>query len=239
MAVTISITNVMSYIMPILKNQRLLISNQQPLLTQANQVLQGLLQPPLRYRFNRKNIAIDLTVLGGTDYDVSIPDLGWIETQWIADETGAASVYYSCDGGVSIPKTSTAKRPQAIAPVYDDNAGNIVFRVDSTPDQAYVAYVDYQAKAQPITSVAGTFGPFPDEFGFLFTKWMLSECSLIVNDPRFQIFRREAVYATLATQDGLNEQARVRMIEQMVNFGLTAGRSNATAQEAVKLRVGP
>lgn len=239
MAVTISITNVMSYIMPILKNQRLLISNQQPLLMQSNQVLQGLLQPPLCYRFNRKNIAINLSVKGGTDYETYIPDLGWIETQWIADEAGSEPVYNSLDGAVSIPKTSTAKRPQSIGPIYDDNAGNITFRVDSTPDQDYVAYLDYQAKAQPITSIAGTFGPFPDEFAFLFTKWMLSECSLIVNDPRFLTFRREAVYATLATQDGLKEQARVRMIEQMVNFGLTAGRSNATAQEAVKARLGP
>lgn len=235
--VSVSITNVLAFVSPILKNQRLTINNQEPALGMANSVLQGLLAAPLRYRFNRKTLTINISESAGCDYVVAVDDLGWIEQQWLTNTTGTPE-FIGLDGAVALRPVSTVKRPTQMCPLYDDNEGNITFRFDATPEQPYTANIDYQMKATYITSVADTFGPVPDEFGMLYRKWMLSEGALLLNDSRAPIFRRDAVYATLALQDGLSEQARVMMLEQMLNFGLTTYRAQAMGQAGAKGRIG-
>ena len=161
----------MTYVKTLIKNQRFSIDNLQPGITMANIVLQRMLGAPFVWRENRANISQAITTTGGTDYVVVISNLGRIETQWLTD---ANQNSIALEGAVSLPKVSTTRRPLKVAPVYDDNEGNITLRFDAIPDQNYTAYFDYQKKAPLLTSYAATFEPVSDEFGYLFNTGMLA-----------------------------------------------------------------
>lgn len=226
-SVTITVQDAVNYVKTLIKNQRLNISNYQPGLTSANITLQRILGPPFVYRFNRFNFSIPISTASGTDYAMNLPSLGFMEQMWLEDAQGNI---YAIEGRTDLRKSSETRRPQLEAPVYDDNQGNITFRFDSIPDGNYTFYCDAQNKAPLLQGWSDTFGPVPDEFGYIYHKWFLSEAGLIVNDARFEIWRREAVAALLATQDGLDEQAKAIMFEQMLNVGTTALRSQMRAK---------
>lgn len=233
MAVTLSIRNSLIFVSTLLKNQRLNINNQEPGLTMGNNTLGIMLGPPMVWRFNRASLNFPVTTVGGTDYAISVPTLGSIESQWIVDATG---VSVELEGAVSLPKVSAKRRPQRMSPQYDDNAGLITFRLDTVPDRNYTVFSDFQKKAMKLTSSGQTFAPMPDEFGYIFNRLMLSEGALIVNDPRFAIWRREGLAALLATQDGLDAQAKALFFDQMMNLGRTASRSQGAGQSGTQGR---
>jgi hypothetical protein len=230
---TLTISDAAVYVSTLLQNQRLNVNNQQPGLAMANIVLQRMLGSPFVWRFNRGSIDVPISTAGTTDYVVSIPDLGRIETQWLTDATGNIS---ELNGAVELAKVTSVRRPVLAAPVYDDNQGNITLRFNSVPDQNYTAAFDYQRKAPLLTSWAQPFGPVPDEFGYIFNKWFLAEAAILVNNSLFEIWRREAVSALLATQDGLDAQAKLIFLEQMTNVGRTASRSQAAGQSGAQGR---
>lgn len=209
------------------------MNNMQPGLRCVNTVKETMLGSPLVWRFNRGTFSIAISNGGGTDYTKVITDLGRIETQWLTDANGKE---LELNGAVELAKVSGVRRPMRVAPVYDDNLGNLVFRFDAVPNQNYTAYFDYQRKSQPLTSPASTFKPIPDEFGYLLQKGVLSECALLVEDSRFTIWRQEWLAGVLATQDGLDAQAKAIFFEQMMNVGRTAQRNAAQGDSGNKGR---
>lgn len=225
MAVTITLSDVIVYASTLMKNQRLNINNLQPGVTMGNKVLQRMLSAPFIWRFNRKTLSFPVTKAGGTEYVVAVSDLGRIEAQWLVD---SASKIHELKGAQSLPRTSMVNRPQRVAPVYDDNQGNITFRIDTVPDASYTVNIDYQAKAQLLTSYAQPFGPFPDEFEYLYSTGFLAEAALTIGDARFNIWNRQFSLEILATQDGLDAQAKEIFLEQMLGYGRTALRSQAS-----------
>jgi hypothetical protein len=232
MAVTQNVMNSVVFAQTLIKNQRLNVNGQEPGLTMANLVLQRILGPPCRWRQNRANLSIPITTAGGTDYTVSLPLLGHIETQWL---TNAAGMIFELGGEVSLAKTSASKRPTKVAPVYDDNAGNITFRFNAIPDAAgpYTAWFDYQQKAQLITSWANPWGVIPDECGYIYNMLFLGLAGQLVNDARFTVWIKEGVGALLGAQDGLDEQAKAIMVGQWLNETRTAARSQGSVQGGV------
>jgi hypothetical protein len=232
-ASTLTIQNAVTYCSTLIKNQRMNINNYEPGTTAARDILQLMLAPPFVWRFNRGNFSIPITQMDGTDYTIALANLGRIETQWLLD---ADDNIMQLNGAVELAKVSFVRPPVLVAPVYDDNAGNITFRFDSVPDQDYTAYFDYQLKPPLITGWSQGFGPVPDEFAFIFNKWMLSEAALIVNDARFEIWRREAIAGLLATQDGLDAQAKQMFYDQMMNVGRTNLRGQTMGQSGAKAR---
>lgn len=228
----------MTYVSTLLDNQRLNVNGLEPGLTMANTVLQRMLGAPFIWRFNRTNIAVPITEAGGTDYTVALDDLGRIETQWLSDLTDPDNVkIFELKGLQSVPKFSTVRRPTEAGPVYDDNQGNITFRFNSVPDQDYTAYFDYQRKAVRLTSYGETFAPVPDEFGYLFSKGLLAEAGLLTNDSRFPIWEKDFIAGMLATQDGLDAQAKAIFYEQMLNVGRTSVRSQMAGQGGAQGRM--
>lgn len=233
MASTLTLGNSIVFASTLIKNQRLNVNNQEPALTMGNLVLQRMLGAPFIWRFNRGSFSIPITNAGGTDYAVTLANLGRIETQWLTNSTGAI---LELNGAVELAKVSTSRRPTHVAPVYDDNAGTITFRFSAIPDQNYTAWFDYQKRPSLMTSSASTFGPVPDEFSYLFNKGYLAEAALLVNDSRFPIWQRDFVGGLLATQDGLDAQAKAIFFEQMLNTGRTATRSQAAGQSGAQAR---
>jgi hypothetical protein len=230
MAVSISLQNSIVYVQTILKNQSLFVNNQEPALTTGNIVLQRMLGAPFIWRFNRSTITFPISEAGGTDYTQTVSDLGRIETQWLNDDKGNM---FELKGSQSIAKVSSMRRPVEVAPVYDDNEGNITFRFNSIPEQEYTANFDYQMKPMILTGPGMTFGPVPDEFGYLFNKGMLCEGALLVSDSRFPIWEKDFIAGMLATQDGLDAQAKNIFYDQMLNNGRTSLRSQGMSQSGI------
>lgn len=227
MSTTLSIMDSLVFVSTLIKNQRLDINNQKPGLNMANNVLGVMLGPPFIWRTNRASFQLAISTAAKTDYGLSVYDLGRIETQWLTD---AAGNEFELKGAQSLAKVSAKRRPMSVAPVYDDGNGHLTFRFNSVPDQVYTAWFDYQRRAPTVTSFAQTFAPVEDEFAFLFQKGMLSEGALLVSDARFTIWRREWIAGLLATQDGLDEQAKSIFYDQMMNQGRTAVRNQAAGQ---------
>ena len=224
---TLTINNAIVYAQTLIKNQPLNVNNLEPALTMANTVLQRMLGSPFVWRFNRGTLSIQINQTAGPDYTMYLPNLGRIERQWLVDN---ANTIHDLSGEVEMAKVSSVRRPVKVAPVYDDNAGNITFRFNSVPDQPYTAWFDYQQKAPLLTGYGDTFSPVPDEFGYLFNKGFLSEAAQLVNDSRFELWRREYVYGILSAQDGLDEQAKSIFLAQMLNDGRSAFRSQSAGK---------
>jgi hypothetical protein len=227
MSILLSVQNSMTYAQTLIDNQRLNVNNMEPGITMANTVLGTMLGPPFVWRQNRRNITFPITTAGGTDYALYVPTMGFIETQWLEDEDHNI---LELKGETALAKVSFNRTPTLIAPQYDDNEGNITFRVNSVPDANYTAYLDIQNAAQLITSPADTFAPLSDYFGYLFNKGFLSEAALLVNDSRFSIWRSEWIAQMLATQDGLDEQAKDMFYSQFMNTTRTVQRSGSMTQ---------
>lgn len=222
MSVTLSVQASMTFVQSLIDNQRLTVNNNEPAVTMANIVLGTMLGPPFVWRQNRSTFNFPINTAGGTDYVQSVPSLGFIETQWLEDDQGGI---YEMNGITSLAKVSAVRTPTLVAPQYDDNVGNITYRFNSVPDAGYTAYFDYQGAAPLITSPAQTFLPLSDYFGYLFHKGMLSEGALMVNDSRFAVWRGEWIAQLLATQDGLNDQAKDMFYAQFMNTTRTVQRS--------------
>lgn len=218
----LSIQNSMTYVQSLIDNQRLNVNNMEPAVTMANTVLGTMIGAPFVWRQNRRNVSFPIGTAGGTDYTQSVPGMGFIETQWLVDSSGDI---LELNGATALAKVSFQRTPTLIAPQYDDNNGNITFRVNSVPDATYTAFLDVQNQARLITSPADTFEPLSDYFGYLFNKGMLSEGALLVNDSRFSIWRSEWIAQCLATQDGLDAQAKDMFYNQFMNTTRTVQRS--------------
>jgi hypothetical protein len=203
MAVTVNLQQVITWVQTVLRQQPLNVTNMEPGLTFANLLLQRMLGPPMRWRFNRGNATWDISTGGGTDTVVSIPALLWPEVYWLVDDEGTVQ---PLEGSVALPKSATIDRPTLVAPQYDDNAGNITMRTNTVPDSDYTAFMDFQQKAPIMTSYGSTFGPVPDEFGYIFQRLYLAMGGQLIGDPRTLMWSQEGVAALLGAQTGLTMQ---------------------------------
>lgn len=222
MGVTLSVQASMTYVQSLIDNQRLNVNNMEPGVTMANTVLGTMMGPPFTWRQNRSNLAFPISTVGGSDYTRFVPTMGVIETQWLID---SGENILELNGATALAQVSFQRTPTLIAPQYDDNQGNITFRLNSVPDANYIVFLDYQNAAPLITSPADAFLPLSDYFGYLFNKGMLSEGALLVNDSRFSIWRSEWIAQCLATQDGLDAQAKDMFYNQFMNTTRTVQRS--------------
>lgn len=232
MSSSLTLQSSMNFVAPFLKNQPLQVSNQEPALTAANMVLGTMLSPPMRWRFNRKEFNFPITP-ANTDYLLSLPTFGFIETQWLVDGAGK---HHSLNGAVSLPVSDASGRPEKVAPQFDDNQGNLVFRFDRTPDQNYTVYINGQQKAPTMTSAASEWAPVPDEFEHIYHFGFLSLMSLLVNDSRFPIFENFFIARLLSTQDGLGDQERNIFLGNWVNFTQTLTRGQGAVNSGVAAR---
>lgn len=230
MACTLTISNAEQFCKPILKNQPLAVTNNEPALTVGNIVLQRMLGAPFRWRFNRNSLTFT-TITGQTDYSVTVNDLGFIETQWIVDASGNGN---ELDGAISLAVDTSQTRPTKIAPQADNNAGTIVWRLSQAPDNVgYTVNIVYQKKAPLLTSLASTWNPVPDEFSYIFNLGYLCFTSLLVNDSRFPIFEKWFVGALLGAQDGLSEQEKNIFLGQWMADITTVTRAQGRVNSGV------
>lgn len=228
MASTLNLYNAIAFVSPYIKAQRLNVNNMEPGLGMGNIILQRMLGRPCVWRFNRATLTINLSAAGGTDYAVALSNLGSIETQWITDANGKD---WQLNGALSLAKVSASGRPTKMAPQYDDNAGNITFRFNRVPNANLTAYIDYQMKAQLLTSYASNFAPVPDEFAYIFYTLYLAWAGQLVNDARFPMWMKEGISMLLGAQGGLDEQSRAIFVGEWMDWFATVERKKQMSQQ--------
>lgn len=207
MASTLTILNSINFTRPILKMQPLDVTGQEPALTGANLILQTILGPPFRWRFNRANFTFNTvaTTPPTTDYRLAVADLGWIEDAWASDVDGTSN---SLEVKLALPVVTDPGRPTQLSPQFDDGAGNITFRLKNAPAAALTVTGNYQRKAPLLASLASPWTPVPDEFSYIFNLGFLALMMLLVNDSRFPVFEQWFIARLLGAQDGLTAQER-------------------------------
>jgi hypothetical protein len=225
MSTTLNLRHTMNFAASFLKNQPQEINNMDPAVMAGNMVLSFMLGPPLRWRQNRREITFAITS-ASTDYQQAVANFGFIEVAWLIDDDADQ---HPLEGALALSVNVDQARPKKIAAQFDDNAGNITFRFDSTPDQAYTAYVDFQQTAPLLTSPASGWGPVPDYFNYIFNFGYLAVMSLLVNDARFPIFEKYFIGRLLGAQSGLSEQERNIFLANWATAMVTLKKSDALA----------
>jgi|SRR5271156_600934 len=225
MSTTLNLRNTMNFAASFLKNQPQEVSNMEPALMVGNIVLSAMLGPPLRWRQNRVEISFAISG-AGTDYQRAVANFGFIEMAWLVD---ANSNQHPLEGALAVTVNPDTARPKKIAPQFDDNAGNITFRFDSTPEANYTCYVDFQQSAPLLSSPASGWGPVPDYFNYIFNFGYLAVMSLLVNDARFPIFEKYFIGRLLGAQSGLSEQERNIFLASWAGAMMTLKKSDLLA----------
>ncbi len=175
----------------------------EPGLTSANYTMQTIMQPPFNLEWNRKVLAAAITTVAGTsDYAVSIPTFGWLEKATLINPTAPAGTppNYELEIFKILSKDGQENRPQKIALLLDDGAGNITFRLFPVPDQVYTIDLDIQnAPILATTLGSTTWAPIPDKLAFLYEQGMLARAQMMYNQQlglsNLEIFFRQLVSA--------------------------------------------
>ena len=230
MGTTLTLQNSMNFVAPILKGQPLQVTLQEPAVTAGNIVLGTMLGPPCRWPFNRGSFNFPVSQAAGTDYTLALPDFRWLETQWLTD---AAGNVHQVGGEIALSRDSNLSRPTRLAQQYDDNMGNITFRVGPAPDAAYTMFGDYQKKAKLIEDPSSVWGVVPDEFGYIFQQGFLGVMMLLVNDVRFPIELGFFIARLLGAQDGMSEQQKNIFVQDWMAFAGTLTRSQGMVKQGL------
>jgi hypothetical protein len=268
-------------------------STLEPALTTANVIIQTMLQPPFKWRWNRNNASFVMmsttpwapntpyglgyrlrdtngnmqtatvggisgpiqpvwpTVQGETvvdntitwttsnsnDYLLSIPDFGFIEkatiTTTMGNLTGTIKEIPNIETNLS--RDLGVGQPNTIAPVFDDNEGNLTFRfMPGIPDQAYSVNILYQKAPVLLTGVYGAGGtwPIPDSYGHVYDNGVLFYFLLYAGDSRAFAIGQKFASNLIALSEGLDEQAKAIFLGEWETILTQAARGQYKMQLA-------
>lgn len=199
-----------------------------PAFSNADWVMQTILAPPFAWRWNRAAGVSPAsptftTIVGTSDYSVSLPQFGWIEKAVAYDPSNG---YAAFELQVELIKglETQSNQPARISAQYDDDAGNITFRIFPAPDQIYNIVVEYQKSASIFTSLTQTWSPLPDYLSYLYNEGFIAKAFEYSNDPRFapamQLFLTDLVEANVGldrTQKNIWLADRLNTLRQNLN----------------------
>lgn len=207
-------------------------SGTEPALTSANIIIQAMLQPPFRWKWNRSSVSFSITA-ANQDYSQALTNFGFIEKAFV--KTGGGVVTEIPTIAQELSADSGTGRPHSVAPYLDDNSGNITFRFfPGIPDQNYTATIIYQNQPALLTALANTW-PIPDRYSFVYQQGFLGLMYLFADDQRSAFMLQRFVSSLLALSEGLTEQQRNAFLEQW-NATLDLSRHAAKSQQGIGAR---
>lgn len=192
-----------------------------PAFSNADWVMQEILSPSLGgWRWNRSSATIQAptfsTIVGQTDYVVSLPTFGWIEKA-VAYDTADGNKGYELQVALILGAEAGTGQPARISAQYDNGAGEITFRVFPAPNKIYSVVVDYQNSAPQFTAPTQTWSPIPDYLSVVYNSGFDGKAYEYMNDPRYQgamqiFYTNAAAYA-----EGLSETQRNLWVQDKLN----------------------
>jgi len=133
---------------------------------------------------------------------------------------------------------SVLGQPAFISPVFDDNNGNITFRVMPTPDTSYSLNVIYQKAAPTFSSVQDTWNPIPDYFSYLFNLGFLAKTYEYKGDERFAFAHQEFLKQLVAASEGLTETQKNIFLGPLTTYQRELQGSNQRTAIGNQSRIG-
>jgi hypothetical protein len=194
--------------------------NDDPAFTCADWAKQMILSPPFAWRWNRTGATIPAptftTIIGVSDYSVALPSFGWIEKATMYD-TGNANAPYELQVSLNQSVDSLNNQSNRIVAQYDDDSGNITFRMFPAPDAVYNVVVEYQNSASLFTATTQTWTPIPDYLSYLYNLGFLAKVYEYANDPRQQITLQLFLQQLAAASEGLSESQKNLWLTDRLN----------------------
>jgi hypothetical protein len=196
----------------------------EPAVTTANLIMQTIMAPPFKWSWNRVENSSLVCTPGVTDYIITLANWGYLEKATSVDTNGNR---FEIEINQVLSKESKQNRPMQIAPLLDDNAGNITFRIMPAPDQAYTISLTFQKAAPFAVAPLGTttWAPIPDRYAFLYERGMLAHMYAMYNQQMYalniEIFFRQLV----AAAEGLTETEKAIFLEDQLRIVRTGQNS--------------
>lgn len=201
---TITLQRSVTLVSAFLRYAPLTLSANDPALSNADWVRQFILSAPFAWRWNRAQVPTITTIVGVSDYAVSVADFGWIEKAVLRDPDNGqqAQELEVADNLVTDPNPNL---PTKISVQLDDDAGNITFRLTPAPPVVYSLDIVYQKAAPTFVNLTDTWAPIPDYMSYIYNEGMLFKNSDYLNDPRAvpsgQLFLSQVVSANQGLSD--------------------------------------
>lgn len=188
----------------------------EPGLTSANKVMATILGPPFRWQWNRTEVSVITTGPGVPDYTKNLPTFGWLEKAWWTN-AGMNPTVKELEVFQTLGQEAKQNPPQKIAPILDDNAGNITFRLFPPPDQPqssnYQVTLQFQKAPVLAASVSGLWSPIPDKLSYLYETGLLAHMQAIYS-PQLYAMNIELFYRQLVgAAQGLSETEKNIFLE--------------------------
>ena len=227
---TITLSNTISWATFFVGNRPLAPnSGTEPALTSANLIVQTMLQPPFRWKWNRATVSFSITS-ANQDYVQSVANFGFIEKAYLTDSN--SKIYEIPNIAQELSADAGTGRANSVAAYLDDNAGNITFRfTPGKPDQNYTATIVYQKQPALFTALANTW-PIPDRYAFVYEQGFLGLMYLFADDQRSAFMLQRFVASLLAVSEGLNEQERNAFLNEW-NFIVEMQRKTMKSQQGI------
>jgi hypothetical protein len=205
----------------------------EPALTSANKILQTILGPPFKWNWNRAETTFS-TVVGQTDYEVALSDFGYVEkaTAYLATSDPPQ---FELEVYQVLAKDGKNNPPQRIAPLLDDGAGNITFRLFPPPDDVYTITPTIQKGAPLLTDTAGLWSPVPDRYAYLYEQGMLGMLQGMYSAQLYAVNMEMFFRQLVAACEALTETERAIFLEDRlrdVRAGINATQKTQMGNQA-------
>jgi hypothetical protein len=228
------------FALPFIGYQPANISNGEPALSAANLIKQTMLGPPFKWPWNRTPFELDIlttdasgnAITPAQDYDLDTTNFGFLEQAWITDPKGVSKEIAI---KTSLAAENAVQRPQSIA-VESQDDDSITLRLNTLPDAAYTLSGFYQKAPVAMTSTASTWGPIPDNLGYIFDWGFLGMLAMITKDIRQPMFMSKFVSHLLGAQDGLTATQRNIFIGDWLALMTEQQRAQLSTQQGVQAR---
>lgn len=201
MASTFTIQDTINWAQPFMGYAPLAIGvGNEPAITSANTILQTILSPPFKWRWNRTTSPQSIPQNSST-LVASLSNFGWLEKVTVGG--------FDCQlKNEPLSSSTEPGRPSFFATNLDNDAGQITFGFLPTADQTYPATLIYQEAAPLITALTSTWAPIPDYLSYIYNWGFLALMLESVDSARAMNARRIFVASLLGIAEGLKDQDR-------------------------------
>ncbi len=231
---TYTLDRTVRYVRRFIFNSPLIFSGTtDPALGMADWVRNTILQPPFAWRWNRATAKVLLST-GVQDYEVNLPNFGWLESATVTDTVSVPNAAYKLSISLNDETEIVDNQPNRIAARFDDGNGNITFRVTPPPTANFtVADLTYQNASPKFVKMSDTWAPIPDYFSSIYQMGMLAKAYEFVGDERYAPTLQMFVRQLIGANGGLTQsQVNIFMADLMLtpltssNMSQNAGIAN-------------
>ena len=161
----------------------------EPALTICNSVIQEILSPPHKWKFNRAELTSFITIDGTQDYAETVTDMSWLESCVVEDEANTATSpdlkpTREIEAVQDLPKESLKDNPEKICLLSEATTTTTLrfWKVPSTT--VWRAYVVYQKKPVIKTALTNNWSPVPDDLAWVYQQGFLAMAYKMADDAR-------------------------------------------------------